>query len=224
MDVGLQSSGDGRETPNKLAWQASLWQSPSGKEGGNRSRGGERKEELLLDGQAQMWGTPHGMAGTDATGKQGAGGEFAEAVVNWTKDFWATPTARDHKSGEASPETMEGNARPLNEQATHWSTPRSTDGEKGGPCMSWGGGGMPLPTQAYLSSLPVPATSTPGHEKSSPTTRTSRRRLNPAFVCWLMGLPWWWTNIASTSSGPEAMVSYRSRLQWHLSCLLDGLE
>ena len=33
--------------------------------------------------------------------------------------IWATPTARDFRSGKASEETMNRNSRPLNEQATH---------------------------------------------------------------------------------------------------------
>lgn len=35
------------------------------------------------------------------------------------KAMWATPSARDWKSGHASADTMERNARPLNEQACH---------------------------------------------------------------------------------------------------------
>ncbi len=36
----------------------------------------------------------------------------------------------------------------LGRVAMNWSTPRSTDGEKGGPNMSFGAGGIPLPAQA----------------------------------------------------------------------------
>jgi DNA (cytosine-5)-methyltransferase 1 len=50
--------------------------------------------------------------------------------------------------------------------------------------------------------------------------RTSRPRLNPAFACWLMGWPWWWTNPAPISFAPSEMALYRSRLQQHLCNLL----
>jgi hypothetical protein len=42
--------------------------------------------------------------------------------------LWPTPAARDWRSGKASPETMECNSRPLNEQVTNWPTPRATMG------------------------------------------------------------------------------------------------
>lgn len=56
--------------------------------------------------------------------------------------------------------------------------------------------------------------------ESSPTAPTSRRRLNPAFGCWLMGWPCWWTNPAITSCARSEMELYRSRLQSQLSSLL----
>lgn len=48
---------------------------------------------------------------------------------------------------------------------------------------------------------------------------TSTRRLNPAFACWLMGWPWWWTRAEQISFAAQEMESYRSRLLWRLSSL-----
>lgn len=45
--------------------------------------------------------------------------------------LWATPTSRDWRNGKASPETMERNARPLNEQVTNWPTPQARDYRSG---------------------------------------------------------------------------------------------
>jgi hypothetical protein len=59
---------------------------------------------------------------------------------------WPTPAARDFK-GVDRQETDRGNARPLNEVASMWSTPHSSDGEKGGPNQSFGAGGIPLASQ-----------------------------------------------------------------------------
>lgn len=64
-----------------------------------------------------------------------------------------------------------------------------------------------------------PVLSTLDGRQLSPTDRTLPRRLNPAFACWLMGWPIWWTNPALTSCAKLAMASYRCRLQWHLSSL-----
>jgi hypothetical protein len=61
---------------------------------------------------------------------------------------------------------------------------------------------------------------TPAGQESSSDALGSRRRLNPAFGCLLMGWPSWWTNPGITNSAKLAMVSYRSRLRSHLSSLL----
>lgn len=54
----------------------------------------------------------------------------------------------------------------------------------------------------------------------SPTHRTLPQRLNPAFSCWLMGWPIWWTNPALTSSAKSEMELWRSKLRQRLSDLL----
>jgi transcriptional regulator with XRE-family HTH domain len=46
-------------------------------------------------------------------------------------------------------------------------------------------------------------------------------RLNPAFACWLMGWPWWWTNPEPISFARSAMASYLSRQRRLLEYWLD---
>lgn len=124
-------NGNGAGVPLAIAAQetlASLWATPQ-VGGGNTGRGGDRADELLLRGQAR-------------------------AVA----ENWATPSARDWRSGDASPETLAKNSRPLNEQAT-----------------------------AYLSGPQDRPTETDG-QPSSPDTQNSRPQLNPVFVEWLMGI------------------------------------
>jgi hypothetical protein len=112
--------------------------------------------------------------------------------------MWPTATTRDWKDGDAqSCQNVPTNARlgrvvHAAQASTLWSTPRSSDGEKGGPNQKFGAGGQPLPAQACQHSLPAPATPTAGDE-SSPCDRTSPRpQLNPAFVLWHMGYPDVW--------------------------------
>lgn len=89
---------------------------------------------------------------------------------------------------------------------------------------SAGGGGMkgeqlPNFVEHHFSSphdQPIP-----DGQESSPDGPGSPRRLNPAFGCWLMGLPCWWTNPGLTSFAKSEMELYRSRQQQHLSCLFD---
>ncbi len=155
-----------------LSHEVEMWQTPIPPESPQtRKQVGATEREPLLPKQAERWKTPHGMANTDATGKVGGagGGEFALQANNWP-----TPAARDHKSGEASQETMDSNARPLNEVACHSSLLA--------PPTSTPGGESSINTQNSPPLWQPP----PGVEQQ-PTG--PKRRLNPLFVEMLMGWP-----------------------------------
>ena len=71
----------------------------------------------------------------------------------------------------------------------------------------------------------VPSTccpSAPGSEVSILPSESLCRRLNPAFVAWLQGLPWFWTNPELTNCGHLEMASYLSVQQKRLESLLKG--
>jgi len=137
----------------------------------------------------------------------------------------------------------------LGRVAVNWSTPRSTDGEKGGPNQAFGAGGVPLPMQAaqwptptslsygeshqpgnsrnynrtidLARSLPDRPISTDGEESSH-----IRRTLNPQFVEWLMGWPRGWTSLGLTppasnvcACSATALSLYRQRMRSELSRL-----
>jgi len=53
-------------------------------------------------------------------------------------------------------------------------------------------------------------------QQSAPNSHSSPPKLNPAFVCWLMGWPWWWTNPEPTNSAQLEMASFQHKLQSHL--------
>jgi hypothetical protein len=79
--------------------------------------------------------------------------------------------------------------------AEQWQTPHSTP-----PHASNNGETSYLARQVRsLCSPPDPATSTPGDESSSDTP-TSRPRLNPEFVTWLMGWPPGWTDFGCSAT------------------------
>ncbi|WP_288199484.1 hypothetical protein [uncultured Pleomorphomonas sp.] len=67
--------------------------------------------------------------------------------------MWPTPAARDLKGANSADHLQNGSGRlhldRLPNFVAHlWSTPRASDGEKGGPNMSFGAGGEPLPSMA----------------------------------------------------------------------------
>lgn len=70
-----------------------------------------------------------------------------------------------------------------------------------------------------------PRRSPQGVSVSGGTTRPDllkRMRLNPAFVAWLMGWPWWWTRAEPISCAAQEMALFRLRLRAHLSNLCGG--
>jgi hypothetical protein len=101
---------------------------------------------------------------------------------------WATPNARDYKGSPTELTREDGKTRldQLDRQAENWET----------------------------FSRPVPATD--AGPVSSPNTPTLRRRLNPAFACWLMGLPWWWTRAEPISFAAQETASWHSALRRRL--------
>ncbi len=141
---------------------------------------------------------------------------------------WPTPDAGLHNDGEEPATFLDRQARlrakgingngmgfPLAMAVKVWSTPKASDGEKGGPNMRGSKGNQPLPAQA--AHWPTPLTADDGrkvtarsaqpqhckvaeawpdpHSRPDQPTRAGgrsspeRRRLNPLFVEWLMGWP-----------------------------------
>jgi hypothetical protein len=121
-------------------------------------------------------------------------------------EMWLTPNCPREKDADhcISAEYATQNQATIHRQAqSHaelWSTPRSSDREKGGPNMAFGAGGTPLPDQAACQAGPEPSLNT------EPTA--SRGQLNPDFVCWLMGYPAGWLNYADSAT-PSSRKSRR---------------
>ncbi len=84
-----------------------------------RERHGNNGFGLTLAMSASLAGWPT----TRAEDAESSGMRHSRGVASLTA--WGTPAARDWKSGEASQETLDKNARPLSEQAvlTAWKTP-----------------------------------------------------------------------------------------------------
>jgi hypothetical protein len=127
---------------------------------------------------------------------------------------WATPQAHDQR-GAKTPEQIQAQrektgagVRNLNEEASTWATPQafdSTECVKGLEAKTYdrnrramGGIGGPSrnlreEVMDFHPSLPAPPI--PDGQQSSENAPTSRRRLNPRFVEWLMGFPLSWSEV-----------------------------
>lgn len=122
-----------------------------------RMKGGPRNTVTSLQVQAQMWTTPQAHdvtargAGQVPTSKAG-NACLARDAMNWpTATSSDANGARNATAGRRNPESAHHAGVTLNDAVwnwPNWGTPRGSDGEKGGPNMSFGAGGTPLPAQA----------------------------------------------------------------------------
>ena len=121
-----------------------------------------RKEMELAEAMlAQARPAPRS-SDTNGAGAHGDGGMDLRTMAS----EWEAPSVavvdgtRLTRGGERSNELL------LTGQAVqaslNWSGPRATDGEKGGPNMSFGAGGTPLPAQAVLASEAIQGPAWPG--------------------------------------------------------------
>ncbi|MDA8448459.1 hypothetical protein M4R23_01830 [Acidovorax sp. GBBC 3332] len=198
-----------------------MWMTPSvSNSQGNeytRDRGMPGQERLTLTGQAQKWPTPRASMASCGSDSDQAG----RPGLKDASEQWPTPTASDcEQAGGAKCIVAGKRGHSLNSMAGEWPTPASRDyrtpNSEASQASRNHSGGEQLPNfvEHHFSH---PVLSIHDGRPLSPTGRTLPRRLNPAFVCWLMGWPIWWTNPALTSCARAEMESYRCRLQWHLS-------
>jgi len=176
-----------------LPSMAAKWQTPAADS--FRSRGGDRKDEMGLDQQARHWATPTASANSNRTTRIAPShGETHGMVLAGQAAAWPTPAARDGKGANSRDHvTGNGTGRMHLDQLPNFVA------------------------HAFSHPAPIP---TCGERLSTPP-HTSHRRLNPAFVCWLMGWPWWWTRTEPMPFAAREVESFRSRLRRHLRTFLE---
>lgn len=240
MPTGTSETGmrpDGTKAQVGLQNQATRWPTPKAgdpKHGADFVRRDTGKPNSNLQTAIAMWPTPNATDGE----KGSPGQEYNSGLPSLTRAatvLWPTPQTRDFKGADQDL-VDRGNARPLNEVAVHWSTPRASDGEKGGPGQSFGTGEKPLAAQTIHwpgpTSLSFGESHQPGNSRSMNKTldlssrldhrtktdgavsSSERRSLNPLFVEWLMGWPPLWVRV-STNCGCSAMalLAWRQRMR-----------
>lgn len=228
-DCNTASYSNGRFGPN-IREQATNWATPdaNASERTNRSDSAGAAIRPTLALAAAQWSTPNvpnggrsvsaevvASRGKTENGKRQVG---LESEVK----HWATPRASMAKNGSDSGSAKrqeQGVNLGLKDQASSWATPTARDHKDGATTLDNVEVNGLLGRQVLATSL-HPVHSTIDGRELSPTARTLRRRLNPAFTCWLMGWPIWWTNPAVTNCVKPETELWRSKLQQHLSFLL----
>ena len=202
------------------------WPTPdTGHERINRSNSKGAADRPTIALAAKQWATPtsHDGRRPGADLKSTQGGNLSRGSA-----LWMTPSVSNSQGNEYTRDrgTPGLERLTLTGQAQHWPTPASRDFRTPNSQESQSrrshSGGEQLPNFVEHHFL-HPVHSTLDGRRLSPTDRTLPRRLNPAFACWLMGWPTWWTNPALTSSVRSEMGLYRCRLQQHLCSFFGEL-
>lgn len=147
------SRGDHSKPVLNLEGAAKMWPTattnPDGRQKG-MSPGASIRPNIGM--AAKLWATPNvpnggrvNPAGTSETGIAPDGSKKQIGIETQAK-AWPTPTV-NMITGPGT-EGRQGGANLQTAVAAIWSTPRASDGEKGGPNQSFGAGGVPLPSMA----------------------------------------------------------------------------
>lgn len=217
---------DSHYFPYETTTAAETWTTPRSTHGGANSNREERERAggPDLKEQSETWLTPHGMSNKDFRGKTGGcgGGEFALQANRWSASenirvdqqarMFPTPASRDCRTPNKKSfreRGGKGKGEQLQNFVAHtWPTPtESTATMEDMEQARYSGDGGKRPEYSECRSLPD--LQTPDGLISSETSPTSRRRLNPRFVEWLMGFPIGWTELCKTapkdSEGSETL-------------------
>lgn len=195
-----ETTGAHRGVPDTLPSAANMWPTPDAgvRTGFNRSASDGAANRPLLAEAANMWPTPNTPSGgpnTKSTPTHTGGMDLEGAVA-----MRATPSVADVTGGHMTRGGVRSGELLLPGQAAihWWATPaaRSTKGGHSEEALTRqdGKSRMDIHNQAiYFPPFLQGETSTTDGEPSSPSTRGSRRLLNPDFVEWLMGWPIGWS-------------------------------
>jgi hypothetical protein len=206
----------------EFAKQVHQWQTPTtmAAKGVEYQRQADGTNLAILSGQAQQWATPTSSENSNRTTKMApTHGNGHGIVLAGQACQWATPKASETDRGVCPSEIARRSPGLLTQTAT-WATPTARDHKDGATTLENVEVNGLLGRQVLTTSLRPVHSMIDGRELS-PTARTLRRRLNPAFTCWLMGWPIWWTNPAITNSVKLETELWRCKLRLQLSRLLD---
>lgn len=164
--------------------------------------------EMAMTG---MWPTPKGSAEHYGQPRENDRGDLQAAVL------WPTPQAHDSGAGDASRVGRFGTehgGRNLNDEVQMWRTPDSYDRGGAQDPEKRKEGGHSVNLQDQVHQWPTPTSNLGRNETSSRQADTQHHsgttlhdvaykeggQLNPAWVCWLMGVPIGWVSLEPLES------------------------
>ncbi len=156
-----------------------------------------------LTGATKLWKTPTALSLTPGADYNPPG----QNALGEQARLWATPTLMDSEQAGGMGATNRTRGESLDYQATRgqqWATPNARDHK--GTDLASRRGGASLSHQAQTGELShsgrlaqttwMPGDGSSSDGPSSPPPSTSKARLNPLFVEWLMGFDIGWTGFA----------------------------
>lgn len=179
---------------SNLAAKWNHWDTPDANPEMPNSGSNRTGQPAGLGNQAMMWPTPRSSESENRTTKPApTHGTTHGTTLAGEAATWGTPTARDHKDGACNLETNEVNGLLARQDLSRQFSPL------------------------------VQVTSIHGQELSpTEVSTTERRRLNPAFVNWLQGNPWWWTRSEPINCAAQEIKLWRYRQRLRLWSFFAG--
>ena len=226
---------DGQKRTVGLESKTRYWATPTSNEHTGAGHPDSKQGALNLRSQVHAWPTPRGTDGTKGGPNQaGSKGDLMlpSAAAQWPTPMTVNTTSNRAKYGRETSGPSRGGARfGLEDIANTWPTPAARD-SKGANSAEHAliTGGRKHMDQlsnfvAHSSHQAQPMPDGPPSCESGPASpQPSTKRLNPAFGEWLMGWPVGWTIAEPNASNALETELWRSALQQHLSCLLDGQD
>lgn len=217
---GERSSGANRTEPYD-AWesgQEAKWPTPRGED--SESCGNHPDATDSLTGATSLWTSPVATERANRGNRARKNGHSAGGESNLADDvsLWATPRAAERQQ-----ENSADDYQAISKQVETWATPASRDYRSPNATSyqdrSDSTKGEQLVNQVEHHFLPPDQKQT-GDESQ----KCSIRRLNPAFVCWLMGWPWSWTRPEPISFAVPEMALWRCKALSLLSSLCGGQD
>ncbi len=170
-----------RGEPN-LSGQVKLWPTPTAQD--YKRRGPNSRQQGLPEQVAKMYNTPTAQDAKNCTLPLSQI-KRNSLVGDVMREMFATPQARDWKTGQASRwEDREHRSRNLNDQIAMYPTPTTGAGLCGG-------------TGNYQQLKKLEAEGKITEEERRNMSRGNGGSLNPEWVEWLMGFPAGWTDIGT---------------------------